>query len=163
MEACTHGLVTGGHNRDNASLEGSRDSAVDGRGEVTTKGHVHNSLASLAPLLCVVNNELHALKNTGVAATTRSVEHLDGNKVSLLRDTKGSTSDGTSDVAAVAVFVVILHLVSIMNPFWSTLKVQNLTYNIVNEVGSESGTALKLGMAGLDTSIDHICHDTLAS
>lgn len=65
----TYVLVTGGHNGDNASLEEGLDSAVDGRGEVATKRHVHNSLAGLAPLLSIVNNELHALKDTRVAAT----------------------------------------------------------------------------------------------
>jgi hypothetical protein len=65
----TYVLVTGGHNRDNASLEKSLDSAVDGLREVATKRHVHNSLSGLAPLLSIVNNELHALEDTRVAAT----------------------------------------------------------------------------------------------
>lgn len=66
----THVLVTSSHNGDNTGLEKSLNSTVDSLGLVTTKGHVHNSLASTVVLLDIVDDELHALKDTRVATTT---------------------------------------------------------------------------------------------
>jgi hypothetical protein len=65
----TYVLVTSGDNGDNASLEEGLNGTVDGLREVTAKRHVHNSLANTVLLLGVVNNELHALEDTRVAAT----------------------------------------------------------------------------------------------
>jgi hypothetical protein len=101
-------LVTSCHNRDNASLEKSFNGTVDSLRLVTTERHVHNSLASTVILLDIVNDELHALKDTRVAATTRGIENLDGNKVNLLGNTEGSATNGSSDVATVTVLIIIL-------------------------------------------------------
>lgn len=159
----THVLVASSHNGDNASLEESLDGTVDGRREVTTQRHVHNSLALLSSLLDVVNDELHALENARVAAAARSIQDLDSNKIGLLGNAKGSTGDGTSDVAAMSVLIVILVFSQPRTSPFTMLKSHDSTYDIVNEVASESGTALKLSVSDLDTSVDHIGHNALAS
>lgn len=105
----TYVLITSGHDGDDTSIEESLDSAVDGFGKITAKRHVHNSLAGDALLLGIVNDKLHTLEDARVAATARGIENLDSDEVNFLGDTKGSTTDSTSNVGAVAVLVVILN------------------------------------------------------
>lgn len=56
--------------------------------------------------------ELQAVENTGVGAGTSAVKDLDGDNIGRLGDTEGLAANGTSDVAAVTVLVVILRFVS---------------------------------------------------
>lgn len=104
----TYSFVAGSDNGDNARGVEGLDGTVDGCRELATQGHVHDGLASDALLLSVVNDELHALENARVAATTIGIEDLDGDQVDLLGDAESSSTNGTSDVAAVTILIVIL-------------------------------------------------------
>lgn len=55
--------------------------------------------------------ELHAVEDTGVGASTSAVQDLDADNVGVLGDTEGLASNGTGDVASVAVLVIGLRSV----------------------------------------------------
>lgn len=138
----TYVLVTSSNDGDNTSSDNSIDGTVDCLGETTTQGHVHDSLATNTALLAVVNNELHALEDIRVLATSISTEDTDSNEVDLLGNTESSTANGAGDVASVAVLI---------------------SHDIVVEVGAESGTALEFSVSDPDTGVDNVGSDTFAS
>lgn len=106
----TYVLVTSGNNGDDAGSSEGFDGAVDSLREGTPQGHVHNSLAALSVLLDVVDHELHAVEDTRVAAAAVGVEDLDCDEVDLLGNAKGGSADGTSNVAAVTVLIIVLEI-----------------------------------------------------
>lgn len=107
----TYVLVTGSDNRDNTGVGQSSDGVVDSSGEGAAERHVHNSLAGELLGLDVVDDELHAVQNTRVAARAAGIEDLDSNKLDILGNAKGSTTNGTGNVAAVTVLIGVLSLI----------------------------------------------------
>lgn len=104
----THVFVTGSDNGHDTSLVEVLNGLVNSLGQSTAKRHVHDSLALDAALLDVVDDELHAVENIGVLAAAVGIEDLDSNKVDLFGNTKLGASNGTSNVAAVAVLIGVL-------------------------------------------------------
>lgn len=104
----TYVFVTSGNNRNNAGISEGFDSTVDGLGEGSAQGHVHNSLSANILPLNIVNDELHAVQHTGVATTAIGIKDLDCHEVDLLRNTESETADRASDVATMAILVFVL-------------------------------------------------------
>lgn len=104
----THVLVTSGNNGDDAGISEGFDGSVDGLRERTAQGHVHNSLSADSLPLDIVDNELHAVQNAGVAAASIGIKDLDGHEFDILRNTESIAADGASNVATVTIFIFVL-------------------------------------------------------
>ena len=157
--ALTYTLVASSNDGDDAGLKHGLDGAVERRGEAAAQGHVHDGLAADALLLDVLNDPLHAVNDTTVAAVAIGVEDLDSDNLGVLGDSKGGARDGAGDVATVAVLIGVLD----RSAHKKDIRVGPLvTYNVVDKVGAPGGTVAKLRVGGQDARVEDVGGNTLA-
>lgn len=128
-------LVTGSDGKEEAGIDNTSSSIVDGLGEATAKGHVDDDALRAVLLSSVLDGEVHTTDDTGGSARSVGVEDLDGEELSLLGDTVGLGADGAGNVGAVAITVSVV---------------------IVGEVLEPLGAALEFGVLGVNTGVDNV-------
>lgn len=127
-------FVTSGNSEGDAGSDGSLDGFVDSIGDRAAQRHVSDG--RLAAGDGGVGDPFNAANDAGVGTRAIAVQDLNGNDGDLLGNTIGRTTDGTSDVSAVAVAIIVVAITS--------------------EVDAPDGTAGELGVSGQDTSVDDI-------
>lgn len=132
-------VVTGGDNDGDVGTEKATDGIVQGAGGTTTKRHVDDGLLALVD----ADDPVKSSNDSRSGTRALTVEDLDTDEVDLLGNTVGVSSDGTSDVGTVTVLVGV--------------------GRALDEVVAHLGTAAKVDMGGVDTSINNVGGHTSSS
>lgn len=125
-------VVTGGDNDRDVGTEKAANGIVQGAGGTTTKRHVDDGLLALVD----ADDPVKSSDDSRGGTRTLTVEDLDTDEVDLLGNTVGVSSDGTGDVGTVTVLVGV--------------------GRALDEVVAHLGTAAKVDMGGVDTSINNV-------
>lgn len=151
---CSLGLVTGSDGKENTGRDDGGGRAVDGGGLAASERHVGNGTVGAAAGLRVGGYEVDTSNDTRVSALcsvsqsftgvpgsiktygAAGVEHLDGIELSLLSNTVGLGTNGSSNVGAVTIAIGVLAIAGV--------------------VGKEGGTTLKLRVGSVDTSVNDV-------
>lgn len=125
-------VVTGGDNDGDVGAEKAADGIVQGAGGTTTKRHVDDGLLALVD----ADDPVKSSDDSRGGTRALTVENLDTDEVDLLGNTVGVSSDGTGDVGTVTVLISV--------------------GRALDKVVTHLGTAAKVDMGGVDTSVNNV-------
>ena len=117
------GRVTRSDGKEDAGIDNGLSGVVDGLGETTTKGHVHDSTVGAVLAGSVSDDKLHTSNDASVGARAIIAKDLDSQESGGLGNTVGSAADGAGNMGTVALNIVVVR---------------------VGEVGGEAGTAIEV-------------------
>lgn len=138
----TYVVVSSGDGHEDTSFLGAGDGIVVSLAERTTQAKVEGSLSESVPGSGVGNTPVNTLYDASGRAGASSGKDLDGDNVGLLSNSVCSASEGTSCVGSVAVAISVV---------------------VVDGVGSPADTASEFRVADINTGVNTIDGDTLAS
>ena len=141
-------IVTSSDGKVNTSLDSSVNSEIQSTGATATERHVGNAalpalLALLGLLDVSLSSPLNTLDDVGHGARAVGAQDLDSVDIGLLGNTVLGASDGARAVSAVSVTIDIL--VTLGNGL------------------APVGTALKVNVVNVGTSVNHVGIDTLTA
>jgi hypothetical protein len=129
-------IVTGGNGEEEASRDSVGGSSVNCRRLGTAKRHAADRAVWAAAGFCIVGGEVDASNDPRVGAGTAGVKDLNSVELSSLGHTVSLRAYSTSTMSSVAVAVGILAITGV--------------------IGQEGGTAFKLGVSSINTSVDNV-------
>jgi len=105
-------IVSGGDGKVESLIDGVRDGCVEGAGFAASEGHVgYRTLVGTALLSAegqmFLDREIHTGNDVRHGARSIRPQDLDGDHLSLLGDTIGSTTNGTSTVGTMSISISI--------------------------------------------------------
>lgn len=128
-------IVTGSNNDGDVGLEQAGGGVVQSAGGATTQRHVDHSALALVDR----DNPVQGSNNARSRTAAISSQDLDTNQLDLLGNSVGVTTNGTGDVGAVAVLVSV--------------------GGALDKVGAHLGTATKVSVSSVDTSVNDVGSD----
>lgn len=128
-------IVTGSNNDWDVGLVQAGGSVVQSTGGATAQGHVDHSALTLVDRDDPVQGSNNARGRTAAIAS----QDLDTNQLDLLGNSVAGTTNGTGDVSTVAVLVSV--------------------GGTLDKVGAHLGTATKVSVSSVDTSVNDVGSD----
>lgn len=132
------GIVTGSNNHGDVGLEQAGGGVVQSTGRATTQGHVDHSALALVDR----DDPVQSSNNARGRAAAISCQDFNTNQLDLLGDSIGVATNGTSNVGAVTVLVSV--------------------GGALDKVGTHLGTAAKVSVSSVDTSVNDVGSDASA-
>lgn len=135
-------VISGGNSNEDTSILGAGDGVVVCLAEGTTQAKVESGLSEGTLGFGIGDTPVDTLDHTSGRAGATSGEDLNGDNVGLLSNSVGGASEGSSGMGAMAVAIGVV---------------------VVNGVGTPADTSPELGVVDINTSVNAVDSDTLAS